>query len=226
MINAIAIDDEPKALDIIERLASRVPFLRLVKAFTNPLEALQYVNDNTIDLIFIDIKMPDLSGLDFVKAIKKEKTLVIFTTGYSEYASESYDVEALDYLLKPFDFSRFLKSSVRARDALSLRHCLNQQFFFVNTGYQQRKISIGDISHIEGDGNYVTYYMSNEKILVRSTIKDAIKHLPPKLFIQIHRSFIISLGKLDRIQDNHVFIGNYKISIGANYRDAFMKSIG
>jgi two-component system LytT family response regulator len=226
MINAIAIDDEPKALDIVNALASRIPFLNLVKSFTNPMEALQYVNDNAIDLIFVDIKMPDISGLDLVQALKKKECLVIFTTAHSEYALKSYDVQALDYLLKPFDFSRFLRAVTRALEVLSMRDDLHQDFFFVNTGYQQRKISINDISHLEGDGNYVTYHVNNEKIMVRSTIKEALKLLPPRLFIQIHRSFIISLRKLDRIQDNHAFIGNHKISIGANYKNDFMKSIG
>jgi two-component system LytT family response regulator len=226
MINAIAIDDEPKALDIVSTLASRIPFLNLVKSFTNPMEALQYVNDNAIDLIFVDIKMPDISGLDLVQALKKKECLVIFTTAHSEYALKSYDVQALDYLLKPFDFSRFLKAVTRAQEVLSMRDDLHQDFFFVNTGYQQRKISINDISHLKGDGNYVTYHVNNEKIVVRSTIKEALKLLPPRLFIQIHRSFIISLRKLDKIQDNHAFIGNHKISIGANYKNDFMKSIG
>jgi two-component system LytT family response regulator len=226
MIHAIAIDDEPKALDIVNSLASRIPFLNLVKSFTNPMEALQYVNDNAIDLIFVDIKMPDISGLDLVQALKKKECLVIFTTAHSEYALKSYDIQALDYLLKPFDFSRFLKAVTRAQEVLSMRDDLHQDFFFVNTGYQQRKISINDISHLEGDGNYVTYHVNNEKIMVRSTIKEALKLLPPRLFIQIHRSFIISLRKLDKIQDNHAFIGNHKISIGANYKNDFMKSIG
>jgi DNA-binding LytR/AlgR family response regulator len=225
MIKAIAIDDEPRALEIIKNHAARIPFLQLSAAFTNPLEALAYINQEAVELVFLDIKMPDISGIELLKSIQKGKILIIFTTAYSEYALESYDLEAIDYLLKPFDFSRFLKSMVKVQERLTLRDSLERDFFFVHTGNQQRKICYSDISYIEGEGNYVTYFVNNEKIIVRSGIKETVNTLPTQLFIQIHRSYIISLRKLDKIQDNHAFIGHFRIPIGANYREAFMRSI-
>lgn len=224
MLSAIAIDDEPDALEILKSHAARVPFLKLQRVFTNPFEALEYIRLDRIDLVFLDIRMPDLSGLDFSQAIRKENPLIIFTTAHSEYALKSYDVEALDYLLKPFDFSRFLKAVTKAQE--SLRHNIaSLDFFFVNTGYQQRKICFNDIKYIEGDGNYVTYHTDAEKIIVRSTIKETLSLLPPRLFIQIHRSYIISLRQLDKIQDNHAFVGDHRISIGASYKDRLVKLI-
>lgn len=225
MIKAIAIDDEPRALEVIKNHAARIPFLQLSGTFTNPLEALAYIHQERIKLVFLDIKMPDISGIDLLKSIQRGKILIIFTTAYSEYALESYDLEAIDYLLKPFDFSRFLRSVVKAQEQLTLRDNVEKDFFFVQTGHQQRKICFGDIDYIEGEGNYVTYSVNNEKIIVRSGIKETLQALPAQWFVQIHRSYIVSLRKLDKIQDNHVFIGNRRISIGANYREAFMKSI-
>lgn len=225
MIQAIAIDDEPRALEIIKNHAARIPFLQLSGTFTNPVEALAFVNQHAVELIFLDIKMPDISGIDLLKSLNRPKIIVIFTTAHSEYALDGYELDALDYLLKPFDFSRFLKSVLKVQEKLMAQNNAVHDFFFVNTGYQQRKICFDAISHIEGDGNYVTYFVNEEKIVVRSTVKETLHLLPPNLFVQIHRSCIISLAKLDRIQDNHAFIGNYKIAIGANYKEPLMKII-
>lgn len=226
MINAIAIDDEPRALEIIKNHAARIPFLSLKGSFTNPFEALAYLQAHTIDLVFLDISMPDISGLEFVKAVNQKKLSVVFTTAHSEYALESYELEALDYLLKPFEFSRFLKSVMKAQERLSQPELPEQDFFFVNTGYQQRKLRFDEISHIEAGGNYVTYYTNGDKVLVRSTIKETLRILPASQFIQVHKSYIISLQKLDIVQDNHLHLGAHKISIGASYREELMKVIG
>ena len=158
--------------------------------------------------------------------MKQGKHIVIFTTAHSEYALESYELEALDYLLKPFDFARFLRAVNKAQEKLAADEGTEKSFFFVNTGYQQRKICYHDICFVEGSGNYVTYYTEKEKIMVRSSMKETVSFLPSHSFIQIHRSSIISLRKLDKIQDNHAYIGNHKISIGANYREELMRVIG
>ena len=199
MIRAIAIDDEPKALEIIQNHAARISFLQIQEIFTNPFTALEYLNHASIDLIFLDINMRDISGLDLLNAIDKGKFLIIFTTAHSEFALQSYEVEALDYLLKPFDFSRFLRSVVKAQDKLSIRGNVNKDFFFVSTGNQQRKISFNDVLYIKGSGNYVTYHRDTEKIVVRSTIKETLSLLPPQIFVQVHRSYIIALNKLEKI---------------------------
>lgn len=167
MIHTIAIDDEPKALEIIQRHAERIPSLNLKAVFTDPFEALAYLNEQPIDLVFLDINMPDLSGLEFSKAIRKKEVLVVFTTAYSEYALESYEVEALDYLLKPFDFSRFLAAVSKAEERLKKPVNIARDFFFVNSGNQHHKICFEDLNYIEGSGNYITYFTQTEKVMVR-----------------------------------------------------------
>ncbi len=225
MIRAIAVDDEPKALDVIENHAARISFLHLLDVFTNPFAGIEYLHKNSVDLIFLDIHMPDLSGLEFIKA-SNIRAQVIFTTAHSDYALQSYDVDAADYLLKPFDFSRFLKAVTKAQHRLSSVGARVADFFFVSSGNQQRRISLAEIQFIEGNGNYVTYHVNTEKILVRSTVKEALSSLPPHIFVQTHKSYIISLKHLDKIQDNHAFISAQRIPIGASYREALMKVTG
>lgn len=226
MIKAIAIDDEPLALEIIRNHSVKVPFLSLEGTFIKPVRALEYIGQNNIDLIFLDINMPDLSGFDFIKSIKRNNIFIIFTTAHNEYALESYEVDAIDYLLKPFDFARFLISINKVKDRIFAQNKLKQDFIFLNSGYQQRKIFLEEILFIKGDGNYITYFTSKEKIMVRSAIKEAINFLPAHFFVQIHRSYIVSLRQIDKVEDNHVFIKGNKISIGANYKDNLKKIAG
>lgn len=222
MIKAIAIDDESKALTVIENHASRVSFLELQEVFTNPFMALDFIQKNNIDLIFLDINMPDISGLEFSRTILKKEILIIFTTAHSEYALESYEVEALDYLLKPFEFARFHAAVSKANDRLSSIDKSINDFFFVNTGNDRTKIFYNDISYIEGSGNYVTYYLDDKKVMVRATIRKTLSFLPSTNFFQIQRSYIVAISKIDRIKDNHVHIAKAKISIGPNYREPLL----
>lgn len=224
MINAIAIDDEPKALKIIENHASRVSFLELKEMFTNPFMALDFLQRNKIDLIFLDINMPDISGLEFSRAILKKEVLIIFTTAHSEYALESYEIESVDYLLKPFEFARFHKAVSKVNERLSLDNKSRTDFFFVNTGNDRTKITFNDISYIKGSGNYVTYYLNDKRVMVRATIKETLSRLPSNFF-QIQRSYIVAISKIDRVKDNHVHIANAKISIGPNYREQFKSKV-
>jgi len=224
MIKAIAIDDEPMALEVVRNHAAKIPFLQLQEVFTDPLKAIDYLQQHSVDLIFLDIKMPDIDGIEFSGMVNGKKTMLIFTTAHSEYALQSYELNAIDYLLKPFDFARFLVAVTKARENLAKNPSPENDFFFVNTGHQQRRISFDEISHIEGDGNYVTYHLGDEKVIVRSTIKETLKLLPSS-FIQIHRSFIIPIRKLERIQDNHAFIGKLRISIGLSYKEELMRRI-
>lgn len=224
MIRAIAIDDEPKSLEVIKVHANKTTLLDLVRTFTNPVSALEYLNTNDVDLIFLDIEMPDMSGLDFAKAIKKHKTTIIFITAHSEYAVHSYDLEAVDYLLKPFDLTRFLIAVKKAAQILQKQSSLNRDFLFVSTGTEVRKLWLNDILYIQSDGNYVTYHTGTEKILIRSSIKESLEHLP-NIFVQIHRSYIIALDKVLKIKNNHVFVGTTKISIGASFRQALMTRV-
>lgn len=224
MIRAIAIDDEPKALTIIQSHAAKVSFLTLEKSFTDPFQGIEYINDHVPDLVFLDINMPDISGLQLLKNLTKEP-LIIFTTAHSEYAVKSYEVQALDYLLKPFDYARFLLAVTKAKEKLGTSSSANNTFFFVNTGNQKQRLFYDDIFYIEGEGNYVNYYTEKGKVMVRSTIKKTLALLPNTTFIQIHRSYIVALPWIDKIEDNQVVIGGKKIAIGATYREEFFKII-
>lgn len=224
MIKCIAIDDEPKALEVITSHVSRVDFLSLVATFTDPFKAVTYANEHPIDLVFLDINMPDVTGLELLKNFV-EKPLVIFTTAHSEYALESYEVEAIDYLLKPFDFPRFLRAVTKAQQRLPKKESTTASFFFVNAGTKKQRISYDDLLYIEGDGNYVRYHTTTENTMVRSTIKETISLLPTSAFVQIHRSYIVALKAIVKIEDNHVHIGDKKIAIGASYRNDFYEVI-
>ena len=221
MINAIAVDDEPKALQVIRAHSAKIAALDLVEVFTDPVKALNFLDEHTIDLIFLDINMPDISGLEFSKAIQDQRVQVIFTTAHSEYAIESYELEALDYLLKPIEFTRFYKAVAKAIE----NSARSTTSFFVNTGREQTKICYDDILFVEGNGNYVTYHLDNAKVMVRSSIKEAISRLPSVDFIQVQRSYLVAMRHIDKIQDNHVHIGENKISIGPSFRDSFMSVV-
>jgi len=224
MIRAIAIDDEPKALTIIQSHAAKVSFLTLEQCFTDPFQGIEYINDHTPDLVFLDINMPDISGLQLLKNLTT-KPLIIFTTAHSEYAVKSYEVAALDYLLKPFDYARFLLAATKAKDQLQSIKKQVADFFFVNTGHQKQRLFYKEIYFVEGEGNYVNYHTKNGKIMVRSTIKKTLDFLPTDTFIQIHRSFIVALPWIDKIEDNQVIINAQRIAIGATYRDGFLQII-
>lgn len=225
MIRCIAIDDEPKALEVIKNHTSRIDFLILEASFVDPFKAIAYINQNSIDLVFLDINMPDISGIQLIKHLTTNPML-IFTTAHNEYAVESYELKAVDYLLKPFDFSRFLLAITKAKEKLEKESVtLSTNFFFVNTGTQRRRLFYHEISHIAGEGNYVNYFTKSDKIMVRSSIKETLQSLPDTIFMQIHRSYIIALPWIEKIKDNHIYIGEHQISIGATYRDHFMEVI-
>lgn len=224
MLKAIAIDDEPSALTIIKSHADKVSFLELIATFTNPFQGIEYINDHAPDVIFLDINMPDISGLQLLKNLTK-KPLIIFTTAHSEYAVKSYEIEAVDYLLKPFDYARFLLAVTKVKEKLNQTVKPTNPFFFVNTGNQKQRIFYEDIHYLEGEGNYVNYYTTKGKVMVRSTIKKTVASLPQKQFIQLHRSYLVALSWIDKIEDNHVFIENKRIPIGATYKNNFLLRI-
>lgn len=223
-MKAVAVDDEPKALEVIRDHSLKISFLDLVEVFSDPFKALDYLNENAVDVIFLDINMPDISGLEFSRIIKKTNIPVIFTTAYSDYAVESYEVEAVDYLLKPIEFERFHTAVIRAKEQLNILGKPENEFFFVNSGRERTKIRYDDIIYVEGDGNYMIYQLKNTEVMVRSTIKETLARLPSAGFFQIQRSYIVALKHIAKIQDNHVYLREKRISIGQNYKEAF-KSI-
>lgn len=216
-MKVIAIDDEPMALEIIKSHAAKVPFLELKAAFTDAFKALEYLQKESIDLIFLDIKMPDISGIDFYNSLSK-KPLVIFTTAYTEHAVTSFELDAVDYLLKPFSLSRFIKGCNKAFELYNFRNAAEaSDHLYVKTGYEQVKVLYDDILYLEAAGNYVTFVLKEKNILSRSTFQEAINLLPPDNFIRIHRSFIIALNKIDKAERHQVTINNTIIPVGEAY---------
>lgn len=218
-MTAIAIDDEPIALEVIKNLASKVPIVDLKACFINAFDAIVYLQKNKTDLLFLDIKMPDINGIEFYRSLSNPP-LVIFTTAYSEHAVEGFEVAAVDYLLKPFSLSRFLKACTKASELLALKTGSIQyaDYIFIKDGYQQVKIMLDNILYIEAAGNYLNLFLkNNQKILTRSTIADIETELPEKLFTRIHRSYIVANKKIDRYNKQSVFIGPIEIPIGNTY---------
>lgn len=221
---AIAIDDEPIALDVVRSHASKVPFLELKATFTNAFEAISYLQSNKIDLIFLDIKMPDISGIDFLNSLANPP-MVVFTTAYSEHAVKSFELDAIDYLLKPFSLSRFLKSCNKALALFNLRNQSHERqtpsYIFVKDGYEQVKIILDDILYLEAAGNYTQIHMSTgTAVTTRMPIAEMELVLPKDDFIRTHRAFIVNRKKVDRFDKTQVYINGKLIPIGATYAGA------
>ncbi|GAB3340143.1 LytTR family DNA-binding domain-containing protein [Larkinella ripae] len=217
-LTAIAIDDEPQALEVVRMHAAKVPFLDLKAGFTDAFEAIPYLQKNKIDLIFLDIKMPDISGIEFVRCLQTVP-MIVFTTAYSDYAVQGFELDAIDYLLKPFPLARFLKACNKALDNKSVRSGTAEAFIFVKTGYEEEKVFLEDILYLEADGNYITFVLKNRQLLSRQTLSDILQILPENQFVRIHRSYIISLRKIEKITRNEITVGAVKIPVGASYED-------
>lgn len=217
-MKAIAIDDEPFALEVVKSHASKVPFLELCAVFTDAFKALEYLQREKVDLIFLDIKMPDISGIDFFSSLSK-RPLVIFTTAYSEHAVTSFELDAVDYLLKPFSLSRFIKSCNKANELFTLRTSAEpSDFIFVKDGYDQWKINYDDILFLEAAGNYVTFMLKEKKVVTRSTFQEALHLLPADKFVRVHRSYIVAVAKIDKIERHQVTIQKNTVPVSAAYR--------
>ncbi|KYG81567.1 LytTR family two component transcriptional regulator [Roseivirga ehrenbergii] len=221
MIRAIAIDDEPIALDIIESHANKIPFLELKASFTNAYQALEFLKTNSVDLLFLDVKMPDISGMDFLKSLSKAP-LVIFTTAYQEYALESYDFQTVDYLLKPFDFGRFLKAVNKASERLEQK---NDQHLFLKTGYEYMRLEIAQIKYAKAEGNYVKFVTESEQVLSRMTMQQAEDLLLPQGFLKTHRSFLVNKTFINKIEKHQLSIGSEIIPISSIYYQLLVEAI-
>jgi two-component system, LytTR family, response regulator len=216
-MKAIAIDDEPIALDIIRSHAGKVPFLDLKATFTDAFQALEYLQKESVDLLFLDIKMPDISGIDFFNSLSK-KPLVIFTTAYTEHAVTSFELDAVDYLLKPFSLSRFIKGCNKAFELYNFRNDSQKaDHLYVKTGYEQVKVMYEDILYLEAAGNYVNFVLKDKTILSRSTFNEAINQLPADQFIRIHRSYLVSVNKVDKMEKHQLTINKDRIPVGEAY---------
>ncbi len=237
MIRCLVVDDEPLALHILEDYISKMPFLTLVKATTNPIEALQLVQEGGIDLVFLDVQMPELTGIQFLR-IANGKSKVILTTAYSQYALEGYELDVIDYLLKPIAFDRFFKSVQKAQTIIQpsskpevKQETSNPQndflsdFIFVKTEHKIQKVYLNDILFIEGLKDYISIFTPAERIITLQNMKKMEDALPEKHFIRVHKSYIVSINKIDSIERSRIFIGDKIIPVGDTYRDEFFKIV-
>jgi len=217
LLSAIAIDDEPLALEVVRSHAAKVPFLNLKAEFTDAFKAMEYLQHEPVDLLFLDIKMPDISGIDLLSCLNK-KPLVIFTTAYSEHAVESFELDAIDYLLKPFALTRFIKACNKANEIYNLRNSTDKKdYLFLKTGYDQMRVNFADIYYLEATGNYVNFVLKDKTVLSRMTITEVEAMLPAKQFIRVHRSFIAALNKIDKIERHQLTVNGSVLPVGSSY---------
>jgi len=224
-MKAIAIDDEPLALEVIRNLAAKVPFLELQATYTNAFDALPYLQKEQVDLLFLDIKMPDISGIEFFNSLRK-KPMVIFTTAYSEHAVTSFELDAVDYLLKPFSLPRFVKACNKAYEIYQLRNnATRPDHLFIKTGSEQLKVLYDDILYLEASGNYVSFELKGKSILSRLTIAETLELLPREKFLRIHRSYIVAINKIDKAEKYQVTINAKTIPVSDAYAEQLNNAI-
>lgn len=228
----IIVDDEPLALDVLERHIEKIPDLQLMKRCNSAFEAMEALHGEEVDIMFLDIQMPGLTGLDLLKNLKNPP-IVIFTTAYSEYAVEGFELDALDYLMKPISFERFFKAVNKAIHHIQLEENDNHDgatpaeegYIFVKADKKIVKVRLNDILYIEGLKDYVMIYTSEQRIITLQTMKNLEDRLPASQFIRVHRSFIISIDKLKSVSGNFVEVKDKQIPLGKHYKDDFMKII-
>ncbi len=239
-IKALALDDEPLALRVIESHAAKIPFLQLELSTTNAVEALVRAQQGDIQLLFLDIQMPDLTGIQFMQLMKNQ-CKIILTTAYPQYALEGYEYSVVDYLLKPISFDRFLKAVQKVQDNLQQgtpqynaenqaiipieAPQIAQDFIFVKTEYKLQRVPHADILFIEGGKNYITIHTPKERILSLMTLSKIEEMLPSPQFLRVHKSWLVSINKIDSVERQRIFIGKVIIPIGDTYKDDFMKLV-
>jgi two-component system, LytTR family, response regulator len=224
MINAIAIDDEPLALTVIQSLCDKSDSVNLQKTFTQPNEALKHLRKFPVDLIFCDIQMPSMTGINLVKSLQ-QNTMVIFTTAFSEYAVVSYELNAIDYLLKPINQKRFTQAIIKALEYfeyINKKDPSADKNIFIRADFSLVKIPLANILYIEGLADYLKIYIKDRKTIVaRMPMKDIIEKLPSSDFIRVHRSFILPFSKIEAVRGTTIFIGDKEFPIGKTYADEF-----
>ncbi len=235
-MNCIAVDDEPRAIDVIKNYSSKITFITLVGSFTSSLRVIDYLQNHEVDLIFLDIEMPNLNGLDFLRSLENQP-MVIFTTAYSEFAIDSFEFNVVDYLLKPIDFNRFFKAVNKAYKKYKLIQSgskqantvtdsnNNYEFILVKSGTKIHKIVKEEILYIQSDSNYVYFITQAGRVISVFTMKQVLALLSDENFIRIHKSYIINIRRIDLIEKHQVKIGENKIPIGYSYREHFFSKI-
>ena len=228
MIRCVIIDDEPLAVKLLESYISKLDEVQLVSSHTNPMDGLKALKENTVDLLFLDIQMPEITGVQMARLIP-DKTQIIFTTAYPEYAVEGFELKALDYLVKPISLDRFIKAVGRcepggspssSHPALALNH------IFVKTEYRRLKIDLDDILYLMGMGDYCQIVMKGKKVMTLEKIRSFESRLPQDRFIRVHKSYLISINKIEYLEKNRIKISNELIPIGKTYEEHVKKMIG
>lgn len=232
IIQCIAVDDEPLALNILEEYIKKIPYLDLKMTFTSALECIDYLKQNKVDLLFLDIQMEELSGIQLLKVLK-DRPEVIFTTAYNKYAIQGFDLDVTDYLLKPISFERFLIAVDKVYEKINLKKSPvvtshetssksgEKDFFFVKTEFRLQKVFLSDILYIEGMGDYVRIVTTKERIMTLQSFKKVESVLTEPRFVRVHRSYMIALDKITSVERNRIRIGDQLIPVGENYRKAF-----
>ena len=228
MITCIAIDDEPKALEVIERYCRKTSLVDLRASFREPVKAIEFLNREKVDLIFLDINMPDISGMQLVQTLSP-RPMIIFTTAYSHYAVESYDLHALDYLLKPITFERFLAAINKAAGASPSKSSVSSEdepTLFIKSGPQTYQVKVADILYLEKDGNYITIHLKEKNILIRENMGDIFDLVPAADFLRVHKSFVVAIKHITMIEVHQLVINGEKIPIGSTYREPLRERLG
>ncbi len=241
-INCIAIDDEPLALDIIRDYASKVSFLNLIQTFDSALSSIDFIKNNKIDLLFLDIQMNELTGIQLLNVIK-QKPMVIFTTAYDSFAVKGFELEAIDYLLKPISFERFLKAVEKAYEKMNINNpdddakalsaantahshfSIHEDYIFVKTEFRLEKIFLHEILYIEGMGDYLRIFTANRRIMTLQNFKKMEEMLPENNFFRVHKSYIVALDKIESIERNRIKIADAIIPISETYKKLFFDSL-
>lgn len=223
-LNCLIIDDEPLSQDVIEDFVKACPELNLVAICNDALEAGEQIKRAKVDLLFLDINMPKLSGIGFVKSLK-EPPLVILITAYPEYAIEGFEIEALDYLLKPVSFARFRTAVNRAVERFSASDELEQKHIMIRANKKNYRINFNELIYLEAQGDYVRLVTTEQALMVHGTMKEFIAQLPSSQFERIHKSYVISLARVVYLEGNQVNLGEHKLPVSLSYKDALMEKL-
>jgi two-component system, LytTR family, response regulator len=227
--SCIIVDDEPLSASLLEKYTALLPDIILAGSFTNPFDALHFLENNKIDFILLDVQMPELTGLQFMEIIKN-KSLVILTTAYSDYAIDAFDFDVVDYLLKPITYERFTQAIKRVRERALIANALRDKpvtsgWFFVKSGYKMLKINFDEVLYLEGLRDYVTIHTESRKILTLQSMKNFEENLPDSHFIRVHKSYIINIGKIASVEKSRVLMDNMVIPVGNTFEQNFKKKL-
>jgi len=228
MITCIAIDDEPKALEVLKRYCEKTSLVSLKETFREPVKAIEFLQREKVDLIFLDISMPDISGLQLVQTLSPGP-LIIFTTAYRNYAVESYDVNALDFLLKPIAFERFMVAINKATAAILPKNATvteDEATVLIKSGPQAYRVKLADILYLEKDRNYLTVHVKDKQILIRENMSDIFDLVPASGFVRVHKSYVVAIRHITMIEMHQLTINGEKIPIGVTYRESLRARLG